>query len=180
MALGVESANAKLDVQNEILMTMHDKLDKIFRKLDTTREKDILSFIEKKGGPKACVENEQLLHELVDKSGEGIAGVLGQQSDETWVKAKDRLQTALRKELAEDVGQALKTNFAEFQKKLTIQSRQLDSLAEDYLKNTQSILTAMNSGAHDRISDVVSCDVSFHSRADSLQGHKGGLDRYGT
>ncbi|PBK70525.1 hypothetical protein ARMSODRAFT_1035308 [Armillaria solidipes] len=123
MALGVESANAKLDVQNKNLMSMHRKLDEIFRKLDTAREKDIWKFIETKGGPKACIDNEHLLHELVEKSGEGIAGVLGQQSDETWAKAKDKLQTAMRKELAEDVELALKRNFAEFEKKLTIQSR---------------------------------------------------------
>ncbi|KAK0432641.1 hypothetical protein EV421DRAFT_1719390, partial [Armillaria borealis] len=154
--LGVESANAKLDVQDKNLKSMDRKLDEVkdmllvFRKLDTARDLDIQEFIKLNGGPKVCIDNERLLHELVEKSGEGITGVLGQQSDETWVKAKDKVQIAMRKELAEDVGQALERNFAEFVKKLDIQLR---SITEDSKKNMQSILTALSSGAHDRISD---------------------------
>ncbi|KAK0501865.1 hypothetical protein EDD18DRAFT_1101575 [Armillaria luteobubalina] len=157
MTLGVDSANAKLDVQDKILKSMDHKLDEVkdsmlfvFRKLDTDRDRDIQDFMINHGGEKACIDDERLLHELVDKSGEGITGVLGQQSDETWAKAKDKVQIAMRKEYAEDVVKALERNFTEFEKKLSIQLR---SIADDSQKNTQSILTALSSGAHDRIVD---------------------------
>ncbi|KAK0215121.1 hypothetical protein IW262DRAFT_1278423, partial [Armillaria fumosa] len=149
ITLGVESANAKLDVQDRNLKSMERKLDEVkdvlsvFSKLDTDRERDIQEFIKKHRGLKACIDDERLLHELVDKSGEGIIGVLGQQSDETWVKAKDKVQIAMRKELAEDVGKALERNFSKFEKKLSSQIQE----------NTESILTALSSGAHERISD---------------------------
>ncbi|KAK0188332.1 hypothetical protein F5146DRAFT_1002424 [Armillaria mellea] len=122
--LGVESANAKLDVLDENQESIDRKFDEVkdillvFSKLDTDRDRDIQDFIKNNGGPKVCIDNERLLHELVDKSGEGITGVLGQQSDETWAKAKDK-------------------------KKLNIQMQ----------KNTESILTALSASAYDRISD---------------------------
>ncbi|KAK0462478.1 uncharacterized protein EV420DRAFT_1265318 [Desarmillaria tabescens] len=160
-ALGVESANAKLDGQDKTLKSMDRKLDQtmevmmsVFRKLDTSRERDVQTFIKEKGGVKACIDNEQLLHELIDKSGEGIAGVLGHQSGtgQTWTGVKDKVQKEMRKELAEDVEQALERNIAHFEKKLEIQNRQLTSIFKDSLKDTEShILTAMASGAHDRI-----------------------------
>ncbi|KAK0213335.1 hypothetical protein DFS33DRAFT_1249993, partial [Desarmillaria ectypa] len=160
-ARGVESANAKLDGQDKRLKSMDRKLDQtmevmmsVFRKLDTSRERDVQTFIKEKGGVKVCIDNEQLLHELIDKSGEGIAGVLGHQSGtgETWSGAKDKVQKEMRKEWAEDVEQALERNIAHFEKKLEIQNRQLTSIFKDSLRNTEShILTAMASGAHDRI-----------------------------
>ncbi|SJK96921.1 uncharacterized protein ARMOST_00170 [Armillaria ostoyae] len=163
-ALGVESANAKLDGQDQKLKSMDRKLDQtmevmmsVFRKLDTSRERDIQNFIKDKGGVKACIDNEQLLHELIDKSGEGIAGVLGHQSGtgERWTgTTTEKVQKEMRKEWAEDVEQAFERNIAHFEKKLEVQNRQLTSIFKDSLKNTEShILTAMASGAHDRISN---------------------------
>ncbi|KAG7442638.1 uncharacterized protein BT62DRAFT_954741 [Guyanagaster necrorhizus] len=164
-ALGVESANAKLDVQDKTLKSMDRKLDQtvqtmeammmsVFRKLDTARERDIQAFIKEKGGVKACIDNEQLLHELIDKSGEGIAGVFGPQSGtgESWSAAKAKVQKEMLKEWSEDVEQALQRNIVHFEKKLVIQHRQLASIFKDSLKSTEShILSAMASGAHDRV-----------------------------
>ncbi len=178
-ALGVESANAKLDGQDQKLKSMDRKLDQtmevmmsVFRKLDTSRERDIQNFIKDKGGVKACIDNEQLLLELVHQSGEGIAGVLGHQSGtgEKWTAAiTEKVQKAMRKEWAEDVEQAFERNIAHFEKKLEVQNRQLTSIFKDSLKNTEShILTAMASGAHDRIINEVSYAVSFPSHAHFL------------
>ncbi|KAK0475513.1 hypothetical protein IW261DRAFT_1340555, partial [Armillaria novae-zelandiae] len=161
-ALGVESANAKLDGQDQKLKSMDRKLDhtmeimmSVFRKLDTSRERDIQNFIKVKGGVKACIDNEQLLLELVDKSGEGIAGILGHQSgtvEKGVGTTAEKVQKEMRKEWAEDVDQAFERNIARFEKKLEVQNRQLTSIFKDSLKNTEShILTAMASGAHDRI-----------------------------
>ncbi|KAK0466691.1 hypothetical protein IW261DRAFT_1683432, partial [Armillaria novae-zelandiae] len=149
ITLGVDSVKAKLDVQGRNLKSVELKLDdvkdilSVFSKLDTDRERDIQEFIKKNRGRKACIDDERLLYELVDKSGEGIIGVLGQQSDETWVKAKDKVQRAMRKELAEDVEKALERNFSKFEKKLSSQMQE----------NTESILIALSSGAHEGILD---------------------------
>ncbi|KAK0505331.1 hypothetical protein EDD18DRAFT_1060761, partial [Armillaria luteobubalina] len=161
-ALGVESANAKLDGQDQKLKSMDRKLDhtmemmmSVFRKLETFRERDIQNFIKDKGGVKACIDNEQLLFELIEKSGEGITGILGHQSataDRGTGTTTEKVQREMRKEWAEDVDQAFERNIVRFEKKLEVQNRQLTSIFKDSLKSTEShILTAMASGAHDRI-----------------------------
>ncbi|KAK0194867.1 hypothetical protein F5146DRAFT_1023158, partial [Armillaria mellea] len=160
-ALGVESANVKLDGQDQKLKSMDRKLDQtmemmmsVFRKLDTFRERDIQNFIKEKGGVKACIDNEQLLLELIDKSGEGVAGILGHQSakERGTGSITEKVQKEMRKEWAEDVDHAFERNIAHFEKKLEVQNRQLASIFKDTLTSTEShILTAMASGAHDRI-----------------------------
>ncbi|KAK0194918.1 hypothetical protein F5146DRAFT_924474 [Armillaria mellea] len=153
MASGVEYANVKLDGQGQKLKSMDRKIDEImsmFRKLDTDRERDVQSFIKAKGGVKACIDNEQLLRQLIDKSGEGDAGILGPQStvERGTGTTTEKLQKQLRKELSEDDDQAFQRNIARFEKKLEIQNRQLESVFKDTMSH---ILTAMASGAHDRI-----------------------------
>lgn len=162
-SLGVDTANTKLDTQGDKLAAVDQKLDMLLlmRKLDTSREKDMLKFIDEKGGAKACVENDALLKELIQKSGEGVSGVIG--SDRS--RGTDGMaaaKKALTKELAENYDDALKKNFALFGRKLEVQTRQMQQeLQVSIQEEGQHIITTILSGAHDRIVDEV---VLLHSQ----------------
>ncbi|KAJ7090797.1 hypothetical protein B0H15DRAFT_836939 [Mycena belliarum] len=147
-ALGVDAANKKLDGQDVHLKVIEEKMEALFRKLDTARERDVQKFIDEQGGAKACVENDGTLQELVSKSGESIAGM-----DPARAGTGDLAlaKTMLNKELAEDVDQAFKKNLKLFDRKLDMQSKQLT----DTINLTgEHIISVLSSGAHEKILDV--------------------------
>ncbi|KAF7322010.1 Protein kinase domain-containing protein [Mycena kentingensis (nom. inval.)] len=145
-ALGVDTANQKLDTQSSHLLSIELKMEMLFKKLDTPREKDMRSFIAENGGPKAVVENEATLTELVAKSGETLAGTTGGGTEVDMSKAKK----ILTKELAEDIDEAFRKNIKLFESKLQMQSEQL----QDAIAFTgEHIIHALSDGAHKRILD---------------------------
>ncbi|KAJ7657340.1 hypothetical protein DFH06DRAFT_991084, partial [Mycena polygramma] len=146
-ALGVDSANKKLDGQDVHLKLIEDKMEQLFRKLDTSRERDVQKFIEDKGGAKACVDNEATLQELVSKSGESLASLDPTHSGNGDLASARKL---LNKELAEDVDEAFKKNMKLFDRKLEMQSKQLS----DTITSTgDHIISVLSGGAHDKILD---------------------------
>lgn len=152
-ALGVDTANLKLDNQDKKLRSIEDKLDMmlLFRKLDSPREKDVQKFMDENGGAKACIEKDELLNKLIAKSGESIATY----SEHAPGKRSDDLTAArkkLNKELLEDLDEALKKNLVLFERKL-------DVLTDSIKREAEHIITAIFSGAHDKISDTVSPSV---------------------
>ncbi len=154
IALGVDAANVKLDGQSSQLQSIETKLDMlqtVFRKLDTPREREVLDFIEQNGGSKAVIERDDLVQNLVKKSGETMANLVDKS-----VNSKsdiDSVREKLRKELAEDLDVVLKRNFSLFDRKLEIQYRNLTEALE---KQGQYIVTALSAGTHDKIKDLVS------------------------
>jgi ribosomal protein S17E len=148
-ALGVDAANKKLDGQDVHLKLIEDKMEALFRKLDTPRERDVQKFIDEKGGAKACVDNEATLQELVSKSGESLASLDPTNSGNGDLTSARKL---LNKELAEDVDEAFKKNMKLFDRKLEMQSRQLT----DAISSTgEYIISVLSGGAHDKILDPV-------------------------
>ncbi|KAJ6594849.1 hypothetical protein B0H19DRAFT_1096915 [Mycena capillaripes] len=146
-ALGVDAANKKLDGQGEHLKLIEDKMEALFRKLDTPREREVQRFIDDKGGAKACVDNEATLAELVLKSGENLAELDPTHSGNGDLASAKKL---LNKELAEDVDEAFKKNMKLFDRKLEMQSRQL----ADAINTTgEHIISVLSGGAHDKILD---------------------------
>ncbi|KAJ7065527.1 hypothetical protein C8F01DRAFT_982091, partial [Mycena amicta] len=145
-ALGVDSANKKLDTQEGHLMSLEFKMEALFKKLDTPREKDVRAFIEEKGGARACIESEGTLAELVSKSGETLAGAVGGGGEMDLTTAKK----VLTKELAEDVDEAFRKNMKLFDRKLEMQSRQL---ADAMSLTGEHIISVLSDGAHKRIVD---------------------------
>ncbi|KAF9443206.1 hypothetical protein P691DRAFT_779013 [Macrolepiota fuliginosa MF-IS2] len=152
ITLGVDAANEKLDTQSTKLQSIEEKLDflsNMFRKLDTLREREVLEFIEQNGGPKVVVERNDLVQNLVKKSGESMAGLadksLTSKSDIDSVKEK------LKKELAEDVDVLFKRNYTLFERKLEIQSR---NIADALEKQGQYIVSVLSSGAYEKIKDI--------------------------
>lgn len=153
-SLGVDSANQKLDGQGTRLKAIEEKLDMflLFRKLDTPREKDVHKFIEDNGGAKACINNAELLEELVSKSGESLSRFSGREMGRRSNELPD-IKKKLLKELGEDIDDALKRNMVLFERKLDIQSKQLTDAVQ---QESDYIITSLLSGAHDRITDPVS------------------------
>ena len=154
VTVGMDAAHDKLDSQHDRLKSIERKLDMIavFRKLDTPREKDINRFIESHGGARACITNDELLEELIIKSGElSVARISGKDNGR---KANDlpQIRKRLFKELQEDIDDAFKRNMVLFERKLEMQNKQLtDALHQE----SSHIISTLLSGAHDRIIDPV-------------------------
>ncbi|TFK65241.1 hypothetical protein BDN72DRAFT_207076 [Pluteus cervinus] len=151
-ARGVDAANEKLDAQGLKIDSMEGKIDQvlqIFRKLDTPREKEVQKFLEENGGPKACVEKDELLAKLVTKSGETLSAVSGsilRRGGDDMGNARK----ALSKELQEDVDEMFKKNIVVFERKLDMQFAQLEDTIH---QSSMYIITALRSGAHEKIMD---------------------------
>ncbi|KAG6906091.1 hypothetical protein DXG01_015973, partial [Tephrocybe rancida] len=150
-SLGIDSANEKLDTACERLQDVQRKFDMLllFRKLDTPRERDVLKFIEAHGGPKACILDEGLLEELTMKSGESLSRFPGREGGRR-SNGLPELRKRLLKELQEDIDEAFNRNMVLFERKLDMQSKQLTDLVQD---KADYIISAVVSGAHDRIMD---------------------------
>jgi len=152
--LGIEAANNKLDIQNRHLRDIEEQLDTIslFRKLDTPRERGVQQFIEKHGGVKACLNNEELLQELMAKSGDSTSRISGR---DTARKSNDlhTIRKRLFKELAEDIDQVFSRNMVHFERKLKMQNKQL---TETIRSESDHIIHTLLTGAHERITDPVS------------------------
>lgn len=151
IALGIDTANKKLDDQLTKLQSIDEKVDiltEVFKNLHTPREKEVLDYIESNGGPKAIVENNELVQGLVRRSGQTMANIAGKnhmgKSDIDAVKEK------LVKELSEDLDVVLERNFAHFSQKLKLQDQ---NMANNLEKSFASLLSA---GTHDKIKDPVS------------------------
>ena len=159
--LGVDSANKKLDEHSNQLRSIEQKLDMalLFRKLDTAREKDVQKFIDDHGGAKACIDNDELLEELVLKSGESLSRFSGRESGRRSNDLPD-IKKKLAKELQEDLDEAFKRNMVLFERKLEVQNKQLTDIVQ---QESDHIISTLMAGAHDRITDPVSIVFVFIS-----------------
>ncbi|KAJ7694315.1 hypothetical protein B0H14DRAFT_3660348 [Mycena olivaceomarginata] len=124
-ARAVDDANRKLDGQEAHLKLILQKMDELFRKLDTPRERE------------ACLDNDATLSKLISKSGESISSF-----DPTHSGKGDlaRARKLLSAELVEDVTAAVNKNFDTFSRK----SKQL----------ADTILAAISDGARIRDKDL--------------------------
>lgn len=157
----MDTANEKLDGQEQMLKKIDKKLDMImiFRKLDTPRERDVNKFIEEHGGVKACISNDESLEELVAKSGDSLSRISGRGGG-SGRRSNDlpEIRKRLLKEIQEDIDEAFNRNMVLFERKLDMQNKQL---GEAMRQESDHIITALTAGAHDRINDPVR---SLHPR----------------
>ena len=178
-SIGVDAANEKLDEQDIRLRSIEEKLDMIalFRKLDTPREKDVQKFIDEHGGVKACLSSDELLEELITKSGESCSRISGRDASR---RSNDlpSIRKRLIKEMMEDIDEIFSRNMVLFGRKLDMQSKQL---TETIQSESDHIIQTLLSGAHDRIIDPVSLSVHGpFSKANTFIGLAENLEGYGT
>jgi hypothetical protein len=159
IAIGVDTANVKLDTQSSKLESIEEKVNvliSVFQRLDTPREKEVKNFIEENGGSAAVVDRNDLVEKLVEKSGESLANLADKtRGGKTEV---DSVREKLKKEMAEDLDAVLKRNFALFDRKLEIQSRNIVDAVE---KQGQYIISVLSTGTYDRIRDIVSSIIEL-------------------
>jgi hypothetical protein len=158
IALGVDLANSKLDSQFTTLSFISSKLDyltDVFHRLDTPLERELSSFIDSNGGPKAVLDRNDLVERLVKKSGETISGLADKNStvSRTNKSEIESVKENLKKEYAEDVDTALKRNFTLFDRKLELQSRNIQDAVE---KQGKYIVSVLSGGTYEKIKDPVS------------------------
>ncbi|PBK75065.1 hypothetical protein ARMSODRAFT_504209 [Armillaria solidipes] len=118
--------------------------------LDTPQEQVLRNLVEKNGGSDACIEDEDAVRELLQKSsGESIEGVFEPQSgsNESWSKVK-QVQEELREEMAENVKEAFEKNFERFRSSLDLQ------LADRIKQGNDEIIAALGAGPHNNIIDA--------------------------
>jgi hypothetical protein len=126
----VDDAKKKLDGQEAHLKLILQKMEELFRKLDTPREREVLTFIKDNRGAQACLDNDATLSKLISKSGESITSFDPTNSGKGDLASARKLLSA---ELVEDVTAAVNKNFDNFSRK----SKQL----------ADTILAAISDGA---------------------------------
>ncbi|KAG6853344.1 hypothetical protein C0991_005075 [Blastosporella zonata] len=143
-AVGVDALNQKMDDQATRLQEIQAQMTKLFAHLDSPVEKEIRSILERGGGALSSIADNQVLQDLMEKSGEGA-------SKSTSLFEKDKLvamRQSLHKELTEDIESALQQNLVLFKGKLDIQKRELDTI-----KWQNDRILSYVSGGHERIID---------------------------
>ncbi|KAJ6548552.1 hypothetical protein B0H19DRAFT_952740 [Mycena capillaripes] len=121
-ARGVDEANRKLDNQNANLNLILERMEELFRKLDTSRERDAREFIETNKGAQACVENEATLWRLLVMGGEKVEGYDPAQPGKADLASARKM---LSKELAEDVKEVVERSMDSFARKMKLQGEEL-------------------------------------------------------
>ncbi|KAJ7048859.1 hypothetical protein C8F01DRAFT_1037536 [Mycena amicta] len=139
-ARGVDEANQKLDNQNANLNLILVRMEELFRKLDTSRERDARAFIETNKGAQACVENEATLSKLLAMGGEKLDGYDPAQPGKADLAKARKL---LSKELAEDVNEVVMRSMDSFARKMKLQSEEL----------AETIISALSDKSTKRIRD---------------------------
>jgi hypothetical protein len=165
-ALGVQAANLTLDEVHHDVRAMDEKMERLilFQKLNSPHEKELLKFIESKGGPKACLANDSILKELsfVNESIDPTSALTALRDDGGLSPRRSltldyKAYYILRKDLREDVQEALQKNMAVFERKLDVQKRQIINEVEGVVhREGDRVISAVTSGPHDRILDPVS------------------------
>jgi hypothetical protein len=167
-AIAVHTTNDKLDVQGQDLKIIQDQIERLFRMLDTTREREVQKFILAKGGPKACVETDVILKELAEKAGESLESLVPTRSGKgdggTTKKLLEDARKVLNKELAEDVDQAFSKHMEDFDRKLKAQENQLTVVIDSTGNRIiGAVIGGLSGGLHTKIKDPVCDSITVHS-----------------
>ena len=152
LAVGMSSASVALADVGKKLDIVDEKLDKIvsrlFRNLDTQRERDVFKFMQLNGGPEKCINDLDLLPKLISKAGEmaGTSAVYDQ-------KGLEELQKQLREALAEDLDKVLEKHYSRFEKILQVQNNNLKSMSMSL--EDQGVLMQVHATKLGKILDTV-------------------------
>ncbi|KAJ6486800.1 hypothetical protein C8R45DRAFT_1098080 [Mycena sanguinolenta] len=130
---GVNEIKQKIDQQRA---DFKEQMQELFRKLETSRERDIRNLIESNHGAQNCVENEEILRQLFTMAGENLM------TTRELAKARKSLQ----KELAEEVDEV-------FKKRIGLLSYQLEKQNDRLASDKEEILAALDKGPHTKIVD---------------------------
>ncbi|KDR77265.1 hypothetical protein GALMADRAFT_225374 [Galerina marginata CBS 339.88] len=155
LAIGISSATVALADVGRKLNVVDDKLEtiisRLFRNLDTPREREVFRFIQQNGGPRKCVDDLDLLPKLISKVGEPL-GTAGSPAIYDQKGLQD-LQKQLREALIEDLDKVLEKHYSRFEKILQVQNNNLKSMSA-HLKD-QGVLMQTHTTRLGKILDTV-------------------------
>ncbi|THU91631.1 hypothetical protein K435DRAFT_860160 [Dendrothele bispora CBS 962.96] len=157
-ALGVNAANRQLQEQGERMRSMEDaqkQMLSLLQSLTTPRELEIQKFISDHntiGGAKACIDDDRLLTQLVELSGQTAEELAGSVAGRI-KKPLEGVKKILNKELAEDLNEALERNRRTFEKKLDSQLDQLKKIEASLHAESDRVIDEFHRGPHDKIKD---------------------------
>ncbi|KAF7377255.1 Protein kinase domain-containing protein [Mycena sanguinolenta] len=149
IAVTIEAQDAKIGQE---IGTISNKIDALFRQLDTTREREVKRFIETKDGVQACIKSDVALKELAEKCGESLESLVPPRSERA--DAKRLLEDArkvLNKELLEDVDEAVKKHMNDFARKW--RAEQIEVKAQ-IISSEKHIITVVEGPSSQRVDDI--------------------------
>ena len=102
----------------------------ILRKLGTAQEKDVLNFISRNGGPDACIEKDDLLKELLLKTGDEFASDRQPQLSSRHDGRMAEIRNALKDDLTQNLDAALTKHLERFDRLLTVQNNNFQTISD--------------------------------------------------
>lgn len=125
-SLGVDAANKTLGNVEKTMQEMQARQDmmlQMFQKLVNSDHQNMAKLVERRGGPKACMENEKSLRELYATESSSDGQTAKTQGGKGATKAIDIDE--LREELVTDPDAAMEKNMTVFNRKFEVQKRQI-------------------------------------------------------
>ncbi|KAF8498941.1 hypothetical protein BU17DRAFT_59228 [Hysterangium stoloniferum] len=144
-AVGVESANEKLNAINDIMNKRMDEMMAMLGKMASSDEKRTQKAIEGVGGRDEVLKNEQLLREV---SKDELAGA-GTQANGKRYTFED-----LKDDLKADINEIIKKNMNGFSRKILMEQERIKEELKGEMNSLKTAVIAnINSGPHERIID---------------------------
>ncbi len=165
VGVGVDDANRKLnEVDAKINMLLA-----IFSKFASPEQQELAVLVQKKGGAKAVMGDDNALEELLNvrpataldqpKTSSGRDGA--ERSNGHWSDGDDL--AAVKQELFDSPELAIKKNLEVFERKFDLQHKALmDNLGRMVHREGDRVIDAVAAGPHDRILDPVRLPSSSH------------------
>ena len=159
-ARGVDAANKTIGDVDQTTRAMNEKMDmmmKLFEKFVPSEEKEMEKLIARKGGAKACQEDDKILQELSElKSGNSVPVGPPQGGRRAGAKMSSDLDD-IKEDLRLDPAAAMEKNMEVFSRKFELQKEQIVHEMELLVvREGDRVISAVTAGPHDKIVDPVS------------------------
>ena len=153
---GVDAANEKLGDMDEKINMLLELFKKSFVPLE---EKEMEKLIQRKGGAKACQEDDKILQELSEfKSGSSVSLGL-QEGRRAGAKISSDLDD-IKEDLRLEPAAAVEKNMEIFSRKFELQKKQIaEEMRSIAREERDRVISAVTAGPHDKIIDTASVSV---------------------
>ncbi|KAL6299183.1 hypothetical protein BKA93DRAFT_612607 [Sparassis latifolia] len=153
---GVDKANRKLDNLAQELKERTDMLLQFMQSYVPLEQRELVALVQKKGGTKAVMDNENVLKELNSYESRRPTKTGDTQNQASLGHArtsKDDFEE-LKSDLRHDPAAAAINNFQTFEHKFAIQQRQLiEEVDRVVTRESDRVIQSVTSGPHDKVVD---------------------------
>ncbi|OSC97068.1 hypothetical protein PYCCODRAFT_1472108 [Trametes coccinea BRFM310] len=142
-----------IDAANRQIGVLHEKMDRALTYLQSCvspEERELVTFIKRKGGRDVILKDDRLLLELAQRRSASIY----QDSGGRWAGRQDSLDLdELQAALSEDPAISITRNSDAFERKFEMQERELLRIQEIVHEENAHVIKSISSGPHDKIHD---------------------------